>query len=274
MVLTSGATAREDEAVAVKPTTCEALFCDSFEDDAPGRAPGSPWRDETRSTGASVSVDRTRAFQGEQSVLVFAPKGTAYRRGYFAIHEPPVFPAASQEMYGRAMFWLESAPVTPEGGDPVHWTFVQGEGRSADDTYNSIYRYGGQHQQGLGLMANFETTPPIRSDCWQHSATTFPTQQWACVEWHFVVATNEMQFWLDGEELADLHVQDHATAAGTGCLSTEDLGGQWLAPPAFQSLYLGWERYQEPENDRRLWIDDVVVSAARIGCPAPHEASP
>jgi hypothetical protein len=251
-----------------------ALFCDGFEDDALGQSPGAPWRDETGTSGASVKVDAARAFRGQRAVHISAPKGAAYRRGYFAIHQSPVFPAAASEMYGRAMFWLDAAPITPAGKPPVHWTMVQGEGRSRDATYNSLYRYGGQHQGGLGLMANFETTPPMRSDCWQHSEGRLPVQQWACVEWHFAVANNEMQFWLDGSELSDLHVRDRGTGAESGCLSTEQLGGQWLAPPAFQSLYLGWERYQEPENDQDLWIDEVVVSRERVGCPANATARP
>jgi hypothetical protein len=244
-----------------------ALFCDDFEDDLVGGAPGAPWRDETGPSGATVRVDSSRAHSGNNSVHVLAPKGARYRRGYFALHAAPVFPAASQEMYGRAMVWLEAAPLSPPGAHDVHWTLLQGEGRSRDDRFNSIYRYGGQHQQGLGLMANYETTPPVRSDCWQHSATRLPVQEWACVEWHFVVASNEMELWLNGSELADLHVVDRATLPGTGCLATQDLGGQWLAPPAFQSLYLGWERYQDTENDQNVWIDDVVVSRSRIGCP-------
>jgi hypothetical protein len=246
----------------------EALFCDGFEDDAVGAPPAAPWRNETGTSGALVSVDEKRAFSGKRAVHVSAPPGAAYRRGYFAIHQSPVFPAAALEMYGRAMVWLESAPKPPPGQPPVHWTFIQGEGRSANDKYNSLYRYGGQHQDGLGLMANFETTPPIKSDCWQHSKATLPVQKWTCVEWHFAVASNEMQLWLDGEELADLHVKERGSGPESGCLSSEDLGGQWLAPPAFQSLYLGFERYQHSEKGDDLWLDDIVVSKTRVGCPA------
>jgi hypothetical protein len=232
-----------------------------------GRAPGTPFRDETGNSGATVTIDTTRAFSGTQSVHVSAPAGAAYRRGYFAIHGAPVFPKAAREMYGRLMVWLESAPTAQQAGGSVHWTLLQGEGRSANDEYNAIYRYGGQHQGGLGLMANYETTPPTRSDCWQHSKTALPVAQWACVEWHFVGPTNEMEFWLDGESLADLHVVDRGRGDESGCLHDDDLGGQWLAPPAFQSLYIGWERYQVPEGDRNVWIDDVAVSENRIGCP-------
>ena len=141
-----------------------ALFCDDFEDDAVGTAPGAPWRDETGPSGATVRVDSLRAHSGKNSVHVLAPKGARYRRGYFALHGAPVFPAAALELYGRAMVWLDAAPLTPPGAHDVHWTLLQGEGRSRDDRFNSIYRYGGQHQKGLGLMANFETTPPVRSE--------------------------------------------------------------------------------------------------------------
>jgi hypothetical protein len=251
-----------------------ALFCDGFEVNGVGEPPGTPWRDETGKSGAVVQVDAARVFRGERSVHVLAPKGAAYRRGYFAIHQSPVFPAAAAELFGRAMIWLDAAPLASAGQPPVHWTFIQGEGRSRDDTFNSLYRYGGQHQGGLGLMANFETTPPVRSDCWQHSASRLPVQRWACVEWRFVVASNEMQFWLDGSELTDLHVTNRSSGPQAGCLSHEPLGGQWLAPPAFQSLYLGLERYQETENDQNLWIDDVVLATSRVGCPAPTEAKP
>jgi hypothetical protein len=258
-----------DEAPAPTPANpcAPALFCDDFEDDAPGAAPAAPWRDETGSSGASVRVDTEHAHSGKNAVHVLAPRGAAYRRGYFAVHRAPVFPAASDEMYGRVMVWLDAAPVTPPGNSPVHWTLFQAEGRSADDRFNSIYRFGGQHQQGLGLMTNFETTPPVRSDCWQHSAARLPLAKWACVEWHFTVASDELEFWLDGAELADLHVRERATAPGAGCRSSDDLGGKWLAPPQFQSLYFGWERYSDTVNDQNVWFDDVVISKSRVGCP-------
>src|SRR4051812_29919374 len=59
--------------------------------------------------------------------------------------------------------------------------------------------------------------------------------RWVCVEWHFAVANNEMGFWLDGNELSDLRVVDRGSGPESGCLG-DDLKGQWLAPPAFQSL--------------------------------------
>jgi hypothetical protein len=165
------------------------------------------------------------------------------------------------------MVWLDAAPIPLENGDPVHWTLLQGEGRSADDRYNAIYRLGLERQAGLGLQANYETTPPVRSDCRQHSVHSLPVTRWACVEWHFSAARNELQFWLDNEELTDIHIVDHGTAPDSNCSYQDDLDGEWLAPPTFQSVYIGLERYQAAANDQNLWIDDVVISARRVGCP-------
>jgi hypothetical protein len=238
-----------------------AAFCEDFEDDAVGQVPGAPWSPSLN--GATAVINTTRAFSGANALLVNAPTGASYRRGYVALQQSS-YPAAAQNMFGRVMVWLEA---TPNG--TVHWTLFQGEGRAQTNNYNAIYRFGGQQQNGAGLMANYETTPdgtpPVRSDCYDHSATTMPVQQWACVEWHFAVATNEMQYWLNGNELADIHV----TNEGEGCLYDEPpLNGQWLAPPSFQTLYMGWEHYQQAPNPINVWLDGVVVSTARVGCPA------
>jgi hypothetical protein len=237
-----------------------SLFCADFEAAALG-ALGAPWRTDTNA--ATVNVDEMQAFSGSKAVHVNAPQPGTYHRGYFALDQGSaagIFPAVAQEMYGRAMVYLAVLPNAD-----VHWTFIQGEGRAADNTHNALYRYGGQHQNGAQLMANYETTMPVRSDCWDHSATLMPVAEWACVEWRFVVASNEMQFWLNGSELGDIHV----TGMGEGCVAN-DLAGQWIAPPAFQTLYLGWEHYQQTMNPIDVWMDDIVVDTKRVGCPAPQ----
>jgi hypothetical protein len=253
----SGSSSGTGGASAVALCPEGTLFCDDFEDAAGALA--APWRTSTNQ--ATVTVDELQAFSGTKAVHVNAPQAGTYHRGYFALDQgsSPIFPGVAQEMYGRAMVYLADYPNAD-----VHWTFIQGEGRAADDTHNALYRYGGQHQNGAQLMANYETTD-IATDCWDHSASVLPEAQWTCVEWHFTVATNDMQFWLNGTELTDIHVTDR----GEGC-GGQALAGQWLAPPAFQTLYLGWEHYQQTMNPIDLWMDDVVVDTQRIGCPAPQ----
>lgn len=243
------------------------LFTDDFENHAVGQLPGAPWKEETYKSGAIITIDTARAFSGQQALHVLTPRGAKYRRGYLAIHLGGSLPALQSGMYGRAMVWLDAAPEAIPGAGPVHWTLLQGEGRSADDRYNSIYRLGVEQRDGTQLMANFETTPPVRTDCKQQSKKTLPVRRWACVEWHMDVAAQEMEFWLDGKPVTRVKQRVAAPDACQG----NDLQGDWRAPPRFDSLYMGFERYADSTNDQDLWIDDVALSKSRIGCPARKE---
>ncbi len=243
------------------------LFSDGFENHATGQLPGAPWKEETYKSGAVIVVDHVRAFSGTQALHVFTPRGAKYRRGYVAIHLGKPLPQLQSGMYGRAMVWLDEHPIgRSKSQADVHWTLLQGEGRSADDRYNAIYRLGLERAQGRQLMANYETTPPLRTDCKQRSQRKLPERRWACVEWHMEVASHEMEFWLDGKPVT--HVAARSTVADA-CRGN-DLSGEWMAPPRFDSLYIGFERYEDSVNDQNLWIDDIALSKARIGCPGKH----
>jgi hypothetical protein len=238
------------------------LFSDNFESHTAGDLPGAPWSEATFKTGAVIKVDAGRAFSGKQALHIHTPRGANYRRGYMAIHLKNPVPAAQAGMYGRARVYLDEAPLALAGAPPVHWTLLQGEGRSADDRYNSIYRLGVEGRDGLGLMANFETTPPVTTDCKVNSARTLPVRRWTCVEWHLETASNEMQFWVDGRRIVRVAGRARSANACRG----HDLQDEWRAPPKFDSFYIGFERYADSANDQNLWIDDVALSAHRIGC--------
>lgn len=250
------------------------VFSDDFEARPAGQVPGAPWKEETYNSGAVITVDDIHAFSGTQAMHILAPGGAIKRRGYVAIHLHGPLPQLQAAMYGRIMVWLDEAPlapfveepnggVLPTGPLPMHWTLLQGEGRSADDRYNSIYRLGLMEQNGTRLMANFETTPPVSTNCMQQSRRILPVRRWACIEWHMAVASNEMQFWIDGRQIT--RVKGRAAAADA--CAGHDLEDRWLAPPRFDSLYMGFERYGDTMNDQNLWIDDVVLSQRRVGCP-------
>jgi hypothetical protein len=244
----------------------DVLFSDDFESHAAGELPGAPWSEATFKTGAVIKVDAEHAFSGKQALHILTPRGAKYRRGYLAIHLKNPVPDAQPGMYGRARVFLDAAPIALADAPPVQWTLLQGEGRSADDRYNSIYRLGVEGKDGLSLMANFETTPPVTTDCKVKSARALPPGRWTCVEWHLKAASNEMQFWLDGREVVRVSGRARSANACRG----DDLEGEWRAPPKFDSFYIGLERYADSANDQNLWIDDVALSAQRIGCSAPN----
>ena len=166
------------------------------------------------------------------------------------------------------MFRLEAAPTTS-----VHWTFIQGGGLVPGQTYHALYRYGGQQPVlqgttflGTQFMANYETPDSYggvgpSSDCYrQANKTVAPVGKWSCVEWRFDGPNNDMRMWLDGTTLGDLTV----TRTGQGCVN-QPATFPWTAP-TFDNIEIGWESYQT-DTARTLWIDDVVISKTRIGCP-------
>lgn len=238
------------------------LFSEDFESHAAGQVPGAPWKEETYKSGAIILVDGEHRFSGKQAMHVITPRGSKYRRGYMALHLGKPVPEAQSGMFGRAMFWLDAAPVAVGGRSSIHWTLLQGEGRSADDRYNSIYRLGLERRDGTLFMANFETTPPVITDCKQQSKVQMPVRRWACVEWHMEVASQEMEFWLDGKRITRVQ-----KTAGPQACRGQDLNAEWRAPPKFDSLYIGFERYADTTNDQDLWVDDVLLAKTRIGCP-------
>jgi hypothetical protein len=227
-----------------------AIFCDDFESYTTGDAPGGPWT--ASENGGSVSVDETRAVSGARALrFTTDDASSSYRRAFAVLDGAPVFPAASTEMYGRMRVWLVA---TPEGS--VHWTNIQAEGDVTGMGFRALYRYGGQHDGRI--MANYETQG-VSTDCWDHSATVMPTGRWACFEWHYATAGDEMDLWVDGTALDDVSIR----GMGEGC-GGHDTGDHWYAP-VFDQLAVGWEHYQATSS-REMWIDDLAIDDARIGC--------
>jgi hypothetical protein len=225
-----------------------ALLCDDFEGHLADAPPGAPWTVESNEHG-EVVVMTGNAYSGQQALRVTTDGLDAYQRAYVAASGAPLFPAAQDVLWGRMMIYTEAAP-----NDGVHWTMIQGEGPVAGQSYRSLIRYGGQHQQRL--MANYYTDDAV-SDCWDHSDTEMPQGEWACMEWHYDAPNDTMRFYLDGLAVDDLTV----VAAGEGC------GGPntWNFPE-FDTALVGWESYQS-DPAREIWIDDVALGTERISCP-------
>jgi hypothetical protein len=244
-----------------------ALFCDDFEKYTAGQAPGAPWSRQV-SAGSTAAVDTAQFHSGSKSVKFVAASGSGSKTAYIRLMSTSVLPVMPNMFYGRMMFRLEAAPM----GD-VHWTFLEGSGLISGQTYHALYRYGGQHPVlngstfvGSQLMANYETPDSYggngpSSDCWQHAnKVVIPEGQWSCAEWQFDGASNTMRFWLDGAAVDTLTVM----GTGSGCVN-QPAAYVWTAP-TFDRMDLGWESYQQ-DTARTIWIDDVVLSKTKVGCP-------
>jgi hypothetical protein len=125
----------------------------------------------------------------------------------------------------------------------------------------------GDVQAGMGMIGSakqylgysiFFGNPKFEFGPW--SKTLIVANQWTCIEL-FENGTNPMtevrQVWVNDVELTDLR-SNSATAGGTA--NPNHL------PPKFSGVAFGiWEYHPIPTLSD-LWIDDVRVSASKIGC--------
>jgi hypothetical protein len=244
-----------------------ALFCDDFESYTSGAAPSGSWSVRANAGGA-VTIDTAQKYSGSQSVKFTTMGSDSSRQAMIRLMDQSVFPVTGNAYFGRMMYRLESAPTTA-----VHWTHISGGGLVPNQTYHALYRFGGQHpivQDGMAgsqLMANYETpdwysnmqTPG--SDCWKHATgEILPTGTFVCVEWHFDGPNNAMHYFQNGRAIGGASV----AGTGEGCVNAA-ANFAWTAP-TFETLDLGWEAYQT-DSTRTAWVDDVVISTTRVGCP-------
>lgn len=249
------------ETAAPKDCPAGALFCDDFESYALGGDLSPNWT--TQIVSGQVQIETSRPYRGSKSVRMtstLSPAGEPARttggplRAAALIKQgAPLFPVPNNAFFGRAMMWLTKMPP---GG--VHFSNVEALGRLPDGTL-AKYGQGGMYEK---LMAGYTVRPSNELDqptvdCSKSATSGFPEGRWVCVEWQFDGANDEMHYWFDGTLQTGVDVVRQAG----GCAVS------WKAPK-FEKLYLGWRHAQPSSIDTEMWIDDVVLHTARVGCPS------
>jgi hypothetical protein len=231
-----------------------ALYCDDFEKYTVGADLSPNWT--TNVIGGTVRVDTVRASQGKQAAHFTTATGVTsmlqiIKRG------APVFPVPGNKLYGRMMFWLSQTPTE-------HFNIIEATGPLPGMTRIAKYAYGGKFG---GLMAaytirNQESDPPT-VDCGDKpSPPGYAEKQWICVEWTFDGSKDEMHLSLDGKPQTAVDV---VKTGGCSEGAAPPADGMWHAP-TFDKLFLGF--FAHPFSAAiDVFIDDVVISTAPIGCP-------
>ncbi|MBV9949578.1 MAG: hypothetical protein JOZ69_22240 [Myxococcales bacterium] len=197
-----------------------------------------------------------------------APSATGFRSVLLRLSGGGL-PPAGNVIYGRMMFWLDSAPT-----GTVHWTIVDGSGLVPGQNYHAVYRYGGQLPltgadggfAGSQMMASYDTVDSNngigpKSDCYHHSkGRAVPVAAWTCIQWKFDGPNDTLTLSLGGTPAPDLTVAH----TGDGCVN-QPATYEWTAP-SFQQIDVGWESYQA-DDARTIWIDDLAIGTASIACP-------
>jgi hypothetical protein len=176
-------------------------------------------------------LDAARAHGGHASLRV--------RDGFIETRPP------GEAFYLRAWVWFDT---DPGAGHFISWVGV-GPGGAPD----TEVRLGGHY--GIFEANYFGNDDEVVSDPQGYCSPTcahgvaVPTGRWSCVEAFF--GKDELRLWLDGSEVAPLHVTRWRNQAAP-----------WS--PAYDRVRLGFHDFQGPAVD--VWYDDVALDTARIGC--------
>jgi hypothetical protein len=217
-----------------------ALVCEDFED---GKADG--W--SALATGMTISA--ARAAHGSNGLTINIPANQ--RGGMITFKGAPLFPLMNKVMWGRVMVWFDSI-------SDGHTDIIRGQAASGGNpTYNVAEQHG-------AYMLNYYNGSSA-TDCWARpmppTPTVVPLGKWACWEWRFDAANNDMQFFVDGA------LYRRAMMTGDGCLTGN---GVWVAPPDFGMVGVGATIAELKPTVMQMSFDDIAIGTQdRIGCPAP-----
>jgi hypothetical protein len=255
-----------------------ALFCDDFESYAANASDLSPnWTVYTYS--GTVQVDGSKPHAGAQSLHLTVEAGMRHYADL--IRETQGLELVPLNHYGRMMVWLTAIP------DQAHWNLNSSSGPMQSDPQElAKFLQGGMFGK---LMSNYaqrgrvkvgdeyplrgggpeQGDPGADSDC----AVAAPSQtmtagQWVCWEWQFDGTSNSAYLWLDGVAMTEIDAVGHGTQCQgpgfDGVPMSPDY--PWAAPQFFDKVWIGYEQYQDAPA-QEVWLDDVVISSQRVGCP-------
>lgn len=212
------------------------LFCDDFESAPLGAPPPAPKWSTSFNGAATITVDgATPAHSGTRSVHV---QTTGAFQAFFVLSDAVTFPSRA---YFRTYIRL-GAPMTTG-----HNTYFK-SGAAATPSSDHETRVGvmnamliiNQPAGDRGFMSNRN----FYNDGGK-PGVVFQPLAWTCVEVMVDPPHSEIDVWVDGEEVPDLHVTD------------------WQQDPV-GALRFGFEKYAGPDAD--IWYDDIAVASRPIGC--------
>jgi len=211
-------------------------FCDDFESKSVGAfATAAPWVLQ----GGTITIDgSTPAHSGSKSVKVHATDNDFDT--LFVLHDATILPTPNGKFYLRTFMRLSRAMA---GG---HNTYIIADPFAMQGTGNNV-RIGEMNSMlmytimgdGHGALSNqnyYNDNKP---------GVAFTPSTWVCLEVLIDHARPEIDVWVDGTEVPDLHHTDWP-------LDTYD------------SVRFGFEKYAGPAID--IWYDDIAIGTERIGC--------
>ncbi len=195
----------------------------------------APWSAEVNGEG-TVTIDDSVAHEGSRSAKVF---GNGFST-FLVFHDAALLPPASKRLYVRAYVRF-AEPMT--GG---HNTFIIADLAAAPGTGNA-FRLGEMNSM-LMYTVSGDTHGALANENYYNDmlpGAAVVAGEFGCIEFVLDSAGPEIEVWLEGDEIPDLHHTD------------------WPLDD-YDALRFGFEKYAGPV--REIWYDDIAIGTEPIGC--------
>jgi len=213
-------------------------FCDTFESKTVGAfTAAAPWVLQA-GTGAITIDGTTPAHSGTKSVKVHATDNDFDT--LFVLHDSTILPAPSGRFFLRAYLRLSRAMAGGHNSYIIADPFaMQGTGnnvRIGEMNAMLMYTIQGDAHGALSNQNFYNDGKP---------GIAFAPSTWVCLEVLIDRGKPEIDVWVEGTEVPDLHHTD------------------WPLDN-YDSIRFGFEKYAGPAID--IWYDDIAIGTERIGC--------
>lgn len=238
------APAPADSAILGGPGPCGGQATELCEDFESGAIDTKVWTVGLVGS-AKVLVDGEHVHGGKFALHIKAVPGLKNSGG---LTETVTFPARNNVFYTR--IWAYFTPDLASGPGPAyHQGFIIVRGKNS---YGDVALGLGSHGDRRFLGYNIYYASPMSAfdEFGKASRAPIPPDKWLCVE---MMSDGSgplvRRIWVDGVELPELY-NSHAA----------------LPTPKFASVFVGLAQYHATPTLTDMWVDDVRVSAERIGC--------
>lgn len=210
-------------------------------------------------------LDTSKQHSGSQSVMI--PGGLTRGIGFYPLAG---LPTANNKVYVRAYLLFDTptdqlmghsaviiAADAPDNGGEVRLGFSQppaGDSVMIDVNIQNVQGIGGEITQfSNGYVTGYE---PLAEP-----GMTLGAETWYCFEVLFNGEDHELQLWIDGNEVSNMHVTDWSPSGEETKLPKPD----WS--PTYNTVRFGPQNYSGSPG--QVWFDDIAISTQRVGCDAP-----
>lgn len=222
------------------------ILCEGFESYPLGDAPGGDWSAVSRGSGAVV-VDGERAFSGDKSLHV-----TGKLNADHAYITTPV--EDSEVAHVRFMMYTASYPASSGVHTRLALLGLSNAASGSPYTSYSLATYNGLAMERVNSIYLRDTGTRLDDSKLQN--------RWVCFEFGVDKTGGDgnvkVHIWIDGQNLS---------LSPAGSSSHGQTSNSW-DPVVFEMFMIGLYGYQSDSQLADYWIDDLLVTRDRVGCPA------